>query len=177
MGVVYEAEDLRLPSRRVALKFLSPDISRDRHTGEPIFEPTLTRAFALTLEQSPYLRTLSESRIRETLGRMGLPPDAAPSPSSWTEICLRAAASLLLRGSLSRLGTLYVLQVEALDCETGETVARDQTEADRREDVLDAIETVAARLRGRLGESRESVQRYDRPLPDVTTPSLEALRA
>lgn len=146
-------------------------------TKDPIFEPTLARALALTLEQSPYLTTMSEARIRYALTRMGRSPDTRPRGTMWQEICERAGAAVMLRGSISSLGSAYVVQLEATDCLSGETVAREQSSVGRREQVLDAIETIAGRLRRTLGESLSSIQQYDRRLPEVTTPSLPALRA
>jgi serine/threonine protein kinase/tetratricopeptide (TPR) repeat protein len=165
------------PAPRDALRtsVLVADI--ENHTSEPVFEPTLTRALAVQVEQSPYFNTLSDTRIAETLHAMGRRSDERLTAATWREVCERAGGSLMLHGSVSTFGRLYVLALDAVNCQSGDTVAREQAQAKTREEVLHALELGASRMRRRLGESLPSIERYNRPIQQATTASLEALRA
>jgi serine/threonine protein kinase/Flp pilus assembly protein TadD len=146
-------------------------------TGDPVFDGTLKQALAVQLEQSPYLNLLPESRIRQALGFMGRKSDERISNDVAHEICLREGAKAMLTGSIASLGSHYVITLSALNAQTGDVLAREETEADSKEQVLKSLDSAASSLRGKLGESIGSVQKFATPLEQATTSSLEALQA
>jgi eukaryotic-like serine/threonine-protein kinase len=146
-------------------------------TGDPVFDGTLKQALAIQFGQSPYLNVTSDRRIRDTLQMMNRPPDQRITRDVGLEICERQGIKALLLGSVSSLGTEYVVTLETLNARTGETLAREQAQAASKEQVLRALEDAGSRLRRELGESLASSQRFDAPLREATTSSLEALRA
>jgi hypothetical protein len=145
-------------------------------TGEPVFDGTLKQALAVDLEQSPFLNVLSDRKIADTLKLMGQAPTAHVTSDLAKELCLRTGSKAILSGSVSNLGTQYVIGLEANACSTGDTLANERTEAASKEGVLKALDTAATAMRTRLGESLASVQKFDVPV-EATTPSLEALKA
>ena len=145
-------------------------------TGDPVFDGTLKQALAVDLEQSPFLNILSDRKIGETLKLMGRAPTERVTADVAKELCLRTGSKAILTGSVSSLGTQYVIGLEAVACSTGDTLAKEQAEAPSKEGVLKALGTAATSLRARLGESLASVQKFDVPV-EATTPSLEALKA
>ena len=146
-------------------------------TGESVFDGTLKEALTVQLEQSPYLNILPESRLREALRYMGRSPDERVSNDVAREICLRAGVKAMLTGSISSLGSHYVITLTAVNAQTGDALAREQVEAESKEQVLKALDRAASSLRRKLGESLGSVQRFTTPLEEATTSSLEALEA
>jgi serine/threonine protein kinase len=146
-------------------------------TGEPVFDETLKQALATQLEQSPFLNIFPEARIRETLKFMGQPADARVTEDIARQICQRQGIKALLAGSITSLGNHYVISLEAINSTSGDVIARTQVEAERREKVLTALGAAASGLRKKLGESLSSIQKFDAPVDQVTTPSLEALKS
>jgi eukaryotic-like serine/threonine-protein kinase len=146
-------------------------------TGDPVFDGTLKQALAVQLEQSPFLNILPESRIREALGFMGRQPGERITSDVAREIALREGAKAVLAGSISGLGSSYVITLSAVNAQTGDSLAREQVEAASKEQVLKALDTGASSLRAKLGESLGSVQEFAKPLEQATTSSLEALQA
>ena len=146
-------------------------------TGDAVFDGTLKQALAVQLEQSPYLNLLPESRIREALRFMGRPPDERLTNEVAREICMREGAKAMLTGSIASLGTHYVITVSALNAQNGDVLAREEVEAESKEKVLKSLDRAASSLRGKLGESIGSAQKFDTPLEQATTSSLEALQA
>ena len=147
------------------------------HTGEPVFDGTLSQALAVQLSQSPYLNIVPEERVRETLRLMGREPGEQPSGDVAREVCQRLGVKAMVGGTVSRLGALYVLLVDATACESAVSIAREQGTAERQEQVLDTLGGIASALRGRLGESLKSIREFDVPVARATTPSLDALKA
>ena len=146
-------------------------------TGDAVFDGTLKQALAVQLEQSPYLNVLPESRIQEALKFMGRPADARVASDVGKEICLREGVKAMLTGTISGLGSHYVIDLNAVNVQTGDSLARDQVEAESKEQVLKSLDRAASNLRRKLGESIGSVQQYAAPLERATTSSLEALQA
>ncbi|MFY9559481.1 MAG: protein kinase [Terriglobales bacterium] len=146
-------------------------------TGDPVFDGTLKQALAVDLEQSPFLRVVPSSRVQETLGFMGRSPNERLTADLARELCLRAGSKATLSGSIASLGSQYVLTLNAINCQTGDSLAQEQAQASRKEQVLSALGSAVANLRGKLGESLASVQKFDVPIGQVTTSSLEALKA
>ena len=144
-------------------------------TGDAVFDDALKQALGVDLGQSPFLNILSDRRVGETLQLMGRSPSDRVTQDMAREICLRTGTKALLRGSISRLGSQYVVGVEAVNCGTGDTLAKEQAEAASKEDVLKALDKVASSIRTKLGESLASVQKFDVPI-EATTSSLEALK-
>jgi len=146
-------------------------------TGESVFDGTLKQALAIQLEQSPYLRLLPDQQVRSTLKLMDRPPDTRLDTDTAREVCLRSNSKVLLSGSVSSMGTHYMIGLRALDCQTGETLASVGSEAENRDAVLKQLGRAGDELREKLGESLASVQRHNKPLDQATTASLEALQA
>jgi eukaryotic-like serine/threonine-protein kinase len=146
-------------------------------TGDGIFDDTLRQGLAAQLQQSPFLSLVSEQRIRQTLRLMGQPMDSKLSPSLIGEICQRAGSKAYVSGSISNLGNQYVIGVNAVNCQSGDYLAREQVTADGKENVLKALGEASTKLREKLGESLKTVQKLDTPIEDATTSSLEALQA
>jgi tetratricopeptide (TPR) repeat protein len=146
-------------------------------TGEPVFDGTLKQALAVQLGQSPFLNIFPEERIRVTLRFMGRPADERVSREVAREICQREGIKALLAGSISRLGENYAITLEAVNAQTGEILASEQAEARGKEQVLTALGRAASSMRAELGESLSSIKKFDAPLEQATTSSLEALRA
>jgi tetratricopeptide (TPR) repeat protein len=148
----------------------------DNKTGDTVFDDALKQALAVDLGQSPFLNILSERRVGETMQLMGRKPGDKITLDVAREICLRTGTKALLNGSISRLGTQYVIGLEAVNCNTGDVLAKEQGEASSKESVLKTLDQVATSMRTKLGESLASVQKFDVPI-EATTSSLEALKA
>jgi DNA-binding winged helix-turn-helix (wHTH) protein/predicted Zn-dependent protease len=146
-------------------------------TGDPVFDGTLRQGMSVQLEQSPFLSLISEERIQQVLRMMGQPVDARLTPVVAREVCERTASAAVLEGSIASLGSQYVLGLRAKSCRTGDVLAEEQAQAARKEDVLNTLGQIASKFRTRVGESLTMVEKYDTPLAEATTPSLEALRA
>ena len=146
-------------------------------TGDPVFDGTLRQGLAVQLEQSPFLSLVSDKRIQQTLRLMGQPPDARVTPEIAREVCERTGSAAVLDGSITSLGSRYVIGLRASNCRTGDVLADEQVQADRKEDVLNALGQAASRFRTRVGESLATVEKHNTPLAEATTPSLEALQA
>jgi serine/threonine protein kinase/predicted Zn-dependent protease len=146
-------------------------------TGETVFDGTLKQALRVKLEQSPFLKIVSDQKTQQTLSLMGRPSDTALIGEVAREACVRVGGKAFIDGSISALGSHYIVGLRALNCQTGEAVANEQGEAENREIVLRTLDSSATKLRTRLGESLASIQKYDTPLDQVTTSSLDALHA
>jgi eukaryotic-like serine/threonine-protein kinase len=149
----------------------------DNKTGDPVFDDTLRTALNVSLRQSPFLNVLSDSEVAKTLQMMTRPASARLTPEVAREVCQRAGSKAYLAGSISSLGSEFVLDLKAVNCQNGDTVAQEQVTAASKEKVLDALGDAASKLRGELGESLATVQKFDVPLAEATTSSLEALKA
>jgi serine/threonine protein kinase/tetratricopeptide (TPR) repeat protein len=145
-------------------------------TGDPVFDNTLKQALSISLRQSPFLNILSDSRVAATLTMMTRPPNTQLTNDVAREICQRTHSKAYIGGSISALGKEYVLGLRAASCETGDVLAEEQKIADGKEQVLSALGKAAAKLREKLGESLASVTKYNQPLAEATTSSLEALQ-
>ncbi|MGA3318107.1 MAG: protein kinase [Candidatus Korobacteraceae bacterium] len=146
-------------------------------TGETVFDGTLKQALTIQLEQSPYLKMLSEQKVRSTLKLMDKPPDTRLSNETAREVCQRSNSNGVISGSIDSVGNHYLISLRAIDCQSGDTLASAKAEADSRDAVLRHLGDAGDELRGKLGESLASVQRYNKPLDQATTSSLEALQA
>jgi eukaryotic-like serine/threonine-protein kinase len=146
-------------------------------TGDPVFDGALRQGLSVQLEQTPFIRLASEDQVRQTLRLMEKPPDTRLTPKVAREVCQRANAAMEIEGSIAALGNQYVLGLNAVNCNTGETIAGEQVTADGKEKVINALGNAASELRSKLGESRASLVRYDVPLHQDMTGSLEALQA
>jgi serine/threonine protein kinase/tetratricopeptide (TPR) repeat protein len=146
-------------------------------TGDAIFDDTLKTALTVSLRQSPFLNILSDRQVAKTLQQMTRPPRTKLTPEVARELCQRATGNAYVAGAIGTLGSEYVLGLKAVDCKSGDTLAEEQVTAASKEKVLDALGVAASKLRGQLGESLTTVQRFDVPLEQATTSSLEALKA
>ena len=146
-------------------------------TGDAVFDGTLGQGLSAQLEQSPFLNLLSDERVAQTLALMAQPKDARLTRELAREVCQRTASAATIEGSISSLGSQYVVGLKAVNCRSGDVLANEQATASSKEQVLKALGEAAAKMRVRLGESLASVQKYDAPAENVTTPSLEALQA
>jgi eukaryotic-like serine/threonine-protein kinase len=149
----------------------------DNSTGDAVFEGALRRGLSAQLEQSPFLNLLSDERITQTLSLMARPKDTRLTYELAREVCQRTAGTAVLNGSIAQIGTEYLLTLKAVDCSNGESLASTEAQASDKNHVLEALGKIASEIRGKLGESLASVQKYDVPVEGVTTSSLEALKA
>ena len=146
-------------------------------TGDPVFDGTLKQALAVDLEQSPFLRVVPQARVQETLGFMGRPANERLTADLARDLCQRVGSKAMLAGSIASLGSQYVVTLNAMNCATGDSLAKEQAQATSKEQVLTALGSAVSNMRGKLGESLASVQKFDVPIQQVTTSSLEALKA
>ena len=146
-------------------------------TGDPVFDDTLKTALAVSLNQSPFLNVLSDNRVAATLRLMTRPPGTKLTPVVAREVCQRAGSKAYIAGSIASLDNQYVIGLKVLNCQNGDTLAEQQARADGKTNVLNAVDKAAATLREELGESLATVQKFDVPLQQATTSSLEALQA
>ncbi len=146
-------------------------------TGEPVFDGTLKQALAVQLGQSPFLNIFPDERVNETLRFMGRSPNERITKDVAKEICARQGIKAMIVGSIAGLGSHYVITLEANNALAGDSIAREQAEADSKEQVLKALGKAASQLREKLGESLSSVKKFDAPIEQATTSSLEALKA
>ena len=146
-------------------------------TGDPVFDGTLRQGLGSQLEQSPFLSLISDQRIAQTLALMSQPKDARLAPELARQVGQRIGSAASIEGSISMLGSEYVVGLKAVNCRTGDLLAQEQVTANGKEQVLKALGQAASSLRRKLGESLASIQKYDALPEDVTTPSLEALQA
>jgi len=148
----------------------------DNRTGDPVFDDALKQALAIELGQSPFLNVLSDRKVSEILQMMGRPANQPITPDVGRELCLRSGSKAMLNGTISSLGTHYLIDLDAVACSTGDTLAREQGEASSKEDVLKSLSQASSALRLKLGESLPSVQKFAIEF-EATTSSLEALKA
>jgi tetratricopeptide (TPR) repeat protein len=146
-------------------------------TGDAVFDDTLRQGLAVQLEQSPFLSLVSDQQTRSTLELMGKSTDAKLTPELAREVCERMASKAYMSGSISSLGSQYVIGIKAVNCATGDMLAQEQATADSKEHVLSSLSNAAIKLREKLGESLKSVHKLATPIEQATTPSLEALQA
>jgi eukaryotic-like serine/threonine-protein kinase len=147
------------------------------NTGEPVFDGTLREALAIRLEESPFLKVMSDEEIRQDLRLMGRSPDQHITNEIAREVCIRENDRAMISGSIAGFGKTYAITLQATNCKTGDVLARGQVQADNKEHVLQAVRGVGGEIRVKLGESLSLIQQLGRPLARATTPSLEALQA
>jgi tetratricopeptide (TPR) repeat protein len=147
----------------------------DNKTGDPVFDDALKQAASVELGQSPFLNILSDRKVSQTLRMMGRPTNERISWEAGREVCVRTGSKALLGGTISGIGNHYLIDLTAMACATGDTLAKEQSEANGKEDVLKALSRASFSLRTKLGESLPSVQKFDVPI-EATTSSLEALK-
>jgi eukaryotic-like serine/threonine-protein kinase len=146
-------------------------------TGDPVFDDTLKQALSVALNQSPFLNVLSENKVAATLQQMSRPTGTKLTPELARELCQRAGSKAYIAGSIASLGSQFVLGLKTANCQSGDPLAEEQVTAASKEKVLDALGEAASKLRTELGESLATVQKFDVPLEQATTSSLEALKA
>jgi serine/threonine protein kinase len=146
-------------------------------TGDTVFDGTLRQGLSVQLEQSPFLSIVSDQQIEQTLPMMGQKPDAKLTPEIARELCQRTSSAAVLEGSIGQIGAQYLLTLKAVSCSNGDSLASTEAQANDKNHVLDALGKTASEIRGKLGESLSTVQKFDTPLESATTPSLEALKA
>ncbi len=170
---------LNFPKRAPALTERDTILLTDfvNTTGNAVFDDTLKKALAVQLSQSPYLNIFPEERVRETLQYMGRSPEERLTKAVAREVCQRQGIKAMMQGSIASLGSNYAISLEATNCASGEPLAREQVEAQGQEQVLKAVGGAAKSIREKLGESLTSVQKFDAPIEQATTSSLEAMKA
>jgi eukaryotic-like serine/threonine-protein kinase len=146
-------------------------------TSNKVFDGTLRQGLSVQLEQSPFLSIISDQQIQQSLGLMGQPVDAKLTPAIALELCQRTGSAAVLDGTIAQIGTQYLLTLKAVNCESGRSLVSSEAQASDENHVLEALGKVAVDLRNKLGESLSTIQKFDTPLEQATTPSLEALKA
>ena len=164
-------------SKRLTEKDTIVLIDFSNSTGDTIFDDTLKTALTVSLRQSPFLNVLSDSEVAKTLQQMTRPASTKLTPEVARELCLRTGSKAYLAGAIGSLGSKYVLELKAVNCQSGDPLAEEQVTAATKEKVLDTLGGAASKMRGELGESLATVQKFDVPLEQATTSSLEALKA
>ncbi len=149
----------------------------DNRTGDAVFDDTLKTALGIALNQSPFLNVLSDNKVAATLQMMARPASTVLTPEVTRELCQRADGKAYIAGSIAALGNNYVLGLKAVNCQNGDLLAQEQVTATAKEKVLDSLGEAATKLRGQLGESLATVKKFDVPLAQATTSSLDALKA
>jgi eukaryotic-like serine/threonine-protein kinase len=147
------------------------------NTGDPVFDGTLREGLAIQLEQSPFLKIMDDEQVQRDLRLMSVPPGGRITNRAAHDICVREGSAATIDGSIEGLGKNYVVTLQAITCQDGATLAREQIQAVDKEHVLNALGTAATAMRAKLGESRSSIQKLSLPLEQATTPSLEALQS
>jgi eukaryotic-like serine/threonine-protein kinase len=145
-------------------------------TNDPVFDGALRQGLEAQLAQSPFLATVSEQRVQQTLRQMDKPSDTRLTPEVAQEVCQRTNSAAVLHGSIAQIGSQYSLVLNAVSCAGGESLASTKAEAADKSHVLDALNDAASSMRSKLGESLSTVQKFDTPVEQATTPSLEALQ-
>jgi serine/threonine protein kinase/predicted Zn-dependent protease len=146
-------------------------------TGDPVFDGALRQGLSVQLEQSPFLSIISEQQIQQTLQMMGQKPDAKLTLETARELCQRTGSAAVLDGSIAQIGTPYLLTLKAVNCSDGSSLASTEAQASDKNHVLDVLGKTASEIRNKLGESLSTVRKFDTPLEQATTQSLEALKA
>jgi serine/threonine protein kinase/Flp pilus assembly protein TadD len=146
-------------------------------TGDPVFDETLKQALAVDLEQSPFLQVIPPARVQQTLAFMGRQRNERLTNDVARDLCQRVGSKAMLSGSIASLGSQYIVTLNAVNCQSGDSLAQEQAQAGSKEQVLGALGSAASKLRARLGESLASIEKFDTPIDQVTTSSLEALKA
>jgi tetratricopeptide (TPR) repeat protein/predicted Ser/Thr protein kinase len=146
-------------------------------TGDAVFDDTLKTALNVSLRQSPFLNVLSDGQVAKTLKLMTRPAATKLTADVARELCLRTQSKAYIAGAIGSLGSEYVVELKAVNCQSGDTLAQEQMTAASKEKVLGTLGEAASKLRAELGESLASVQKFDVPLAEATTSSLEALKA
>jgi len=149
----------------------------DNKTGDPVFDDTLRQGLSVELAQSPFLTLIPEGKVNETLKLMGRPVGDRLTPEVTREVCQRTSAKAMVTGSITELGSQYVIGLQATNCQTGDVLAAAQEQAAGKDSALKVLDAATVRLRSKLGESLSSVQKFATPLSEATTSSLEALKA
>jgi serine/threonine protein kinase/tetratricopeptide (TPR) repeat protein len=149
----------------------------ENRTGDSDFDYTLGQALVVELEQSPFLNVLSHEKVNAIWKLMGRSPNERVTGELARDLCQRAGFRVLLAGSIASLGSQYIISLDGAKCSTGDSVLREQVTARRPEDVLKALDKAADNIRSTLGESLNSIEKFNKPLEEATTPSLEALKA
>lgn len=146
-------------------------------TGDPVFDGTLRQGLTVQLEQSPFLSLVSEQRIQQTLRMMGQSAETRLTPEVSREVCQRTGSAAVVDGSIAQIGTQYSLILKAVNCLNGESLTSTEAQASDKSHVLDALGKASSEIRTKLGESLSTVEKFDTPLEQATTSSLEALQA
>jgi class 3 adenylate cyclase/tetratricopeptide (TPR) repeat protein len=146
-------------------------------TGDAVFDDTLKQGLAVELAQSPFLNIVSEQKLRDGLKLIGRSTTDRLTPDIARDLCQRLGSKAYLSGSIVSLGSQYVIDLNAVNCQTGDSLVREQVQATHKEDVLESLDQAARELREKVGESLNTIQKFDVPLADVTTSSLDALKA
>jgi eukaryotic-like serine/threonine-protein kinase len=145
-------------------------------TGDPVFDGTLRQGLAVELEQSPFLRIMDDAQLRRDLRLMNVEPGTRITNQIAHDVCIREGAAATIDGAIASLGKSYVITLQAITCQDGATLAREQIQAEDKERVLNALGSATTAMRGKLGESLNSIKQLNRPLEQATTPSLDALQ-
>jgi serine/threonine protein kinase len=146
-------------------------------TGDAVFDGSMNTALNEELQQSPYLKLLSADKVRRTLKLMNQAPNSPLTPQLASDICLRTNSKAVVSGSIADDGNRYRIELKAIDCKRGRELASSQQEAMNRGEVVKTLGIAGVDLRRKLGEPRASLEKFNQPLEEATTSSVEALQA
>src|SRR5262249_45417473 len=133
-------------------------------TNDPVLDNTMKEALTVEIEQSPFFNTLSQQKVRDTLQLMGRSPDQRLTEDLARQVCIRAGCKAILDGRISRGEPEYVVALNAINCSSGDSLARSLNRAANKDAILDALGKTADTMRSKLGESLASIRKYDAPL-------------
>jgi DNA-binding winged helix-turn-helix (wHTH) protein len=151
--------------------------SVENQTSDPVFDDALNTALRSEMEQTPYLNLLGGDKVQGSLAQLNLPPTTKLTTEVALQICEKTNSKMAISQSISDAGNGYRLRLEALDCKSGATLAKELADVGSRNDVIHELGVTAGRLRMRLGEPSDSVARFNQPLEKTLSASLEALQA
>jgi DNA-binding winged helix-turn-helix (wHTH) protein/Flp pilus assembly protein TadD len=146
-------------------------------TSDPVFDDALDTALRYEMEQTPYLNILGIDKVLGTLAQLNLPPTSKLTPDVARQICGKTNSKMVISQSIGDAGNGYHLQMRALDCGSGATLAKEQVDIGKRNEVIHELGVIAARLRAKLGEPADSLARFNQPLEKALGSSPEALQA
>lgn len=171
-GFWYSASGVRLTDKDI---LLIGDF--ENSTGDAVFDGSLRDALSIGLSQSPLLNPVSAEKVAEALRAQSLLPNTPVNREIAAKVCGHVGATVFLTGAIAKNGDSYALGLSAFQCDSSKEISSARSEARGKSEVVHALGEAAAKLRGQLGESADSVRRFNLPLERATSSSVEAIQS